>query len=210
MTTSQRPRRPKSVFRFRIELKDAPFPIWRLIDVPENYSFWDLHVAIQDSMGWQDYHLHEFQATRPKSRLPEPVGLPHDEVMLPEVLPGWEIPISKFFQKPGDAMEYLYDFGDGWQHEVTLAGIILAETGQRYPACVYGAGACPPEDCGGVGGYEHLLTVIQDEHHEEHSHLVTWLRGMSPGNWPFDPERFDHQAVRFDSPKKRLRASGLV
>ena len=85
---------PKTVFRFRIELETAPSPVWRLIDVPANYSFWDLHVAIQDSMGWLDYHLHEFRATRPKSRLRKAVGLPHDEEMLPEVLPGWQVPLT--------------------------------------------------------------------------------------------------------------------
>ncbi len=205
MATDQRYKRPKTMFRFRIELEEAPNPIWRLIDVPENYSFWDLHVAIQDSMGWLDYHLHEFRATRPKSRLRKPVGLPHDEEMLPEVLPGWQVPLTRFFQKPGDVMEYLYDFGDGWTHEVTLAGMILAEPERRYPACIDGAGACPPEDCGGVWGYQRLLAVIRDEQHEEREELVGWLRGMNSDNWPFDPMRFDRASVRFDSPKKRLR-----
>lgn len=205
MATNKRTVRPKTVLRFRIDLEDCPVPVWRLIDVPENYSFWDLHVAIQDSMGWLDCHLHEFSARRPKSRLRQPVGLPHDEDLLPPVLAGWEIPVSRFFQKPGDVMQYLYDFGDGWQHAITLTGLLLAEPDQSYPACIDGAGAGPPEDCGGVWGYERLLAVINDPEHEEHADLRRWLRGARPDNWPFDPAHFDQVAVSFDSPNKRLK-----
>ncbi len=205
MANQRRSSSAKTVFRFRIELAESPVPIWRLIDVPENYTFWDLHVAIQDSMGWLDCHLHEFRAIRPKSRLRKPVGLPHDEEMLDEVLPGWQVALAQFFQKPGDTMEYLYDFGDSWTHEVMLVGLVLAEPERRYPACIDGAGACPPEDCGGVWGYQRLLEVIKDEQDEEYEELVSWLRGARPDNWPFDPKRFDSHSVRFDAPKKRLR-----
>ena len=72
---------------------------------------------------------------------------------------------------------YEYDFGDAWEHELTLEAILPRQASQKYPLCVDGARACPPEDCGGVYGYETLLTMIQDPTHEEHESMLEWLRG---------------------------------
>jgi Plasmid pRiA4b ORF-3-like protein len=72
--------------------------------------------------------------------------------------PGWEIPITRHFVRPGTTVPYEYDFGDGWEHELTLEAIVPRQEGQKYPLCVDGARACPLEDCGGVYGYETLLT----------------------------------------------------
>jgi hypothetical protein len=79
---------------------------------------------------------------------------------------------------------YVYDFGDGWRHQVSFEGFVAAEPKVRNPRCTDGARACPPKDCGGPLGYPHYLEAMADADHEEHDELLEW-RG------PFDPERFD-------------------
>ena len=105
----------KIVYQFRIDLLGIEPPIWRRIEVPSNYSFWDLHVAMQDSMGWLDYHLHLFSLLPPRKRKPVLIGIPDDEYEN-SALPGWEIPVTQYFKEPGDEAKYDYDFGDGQGH----------------------------------------------------------------------------------------------
>jgi Plasmid pRiA4b ORF-3-like protein len=107
--------------------------------------------------------------------------------------------IARHFPHPGTTVQYEYDFGDGWEHELTLEAILPRPAGQKYPLCVDGARACPPEDCGGVYGYEDLLTVIQDPAHEEYGSTLEWLGGR------FDPDRFDPKRVKFDDPARRYK-----
>lgn len=197
-------RKSQRVMRFRITLNEIKPPVWRLIDVPESYSFWDLHVAIQDSMGWLDYHLHSFNPRRKHDRIQSSIGIP-DEVCEDETLAGWKIPITDYFRELGDALDYEYDFGDGWSHEVTLVGILLKESGRKYPICLDGARACPPEDCGGVGGYEELLQILDDPSHEEYESMVDWLKGHAKNYYPYEPDSFDPDTVKFDSPKRRFK-----
>ncbi len=186
----------RRVYDFRIVLLDTSPAIWRRIQVPEGYTFWDLHVAIQDSMGWFDCHLHAFRFGKGKTALE--IGIPDDEGLSDiEVLAGWKTSIKEYFEV-GDSCAYEYDFGDGWTHELTLQGIVLAEGRKKYPTCVDGAQACPPEDCGGIPGYYHLLEVLTEPEHEEYEDFIAWLGGA------FEPESFDPAKVRFDNPKKRL------
>jgi hypothetical protein len=84
--------------------------------------------------------------------------------------------------------EYEYDFGDDWEHEVLFEGCLRAEKGSRYPICLEGARACPPEDVGGIGGYQEYVEAMADPKHEQHEEFMQW-RG------PFDPEAFDAEAV---------------
>jgi hypothetical protein len=192
-------------YQFHISLIEIEPKIWRRIQVPSKYDFWDLHVAIQDSMGWLDYHLHQFQI-RPKHKSkPVYIGIPGDEWDDIKFEPGWKIPITRHFTEPGQTMQYLYDFGDGWKHEILFEAILLKEKGAAYPRCVGGERACPPEDCGGVPGYFRHLEILRDPSDDEYESHIVWLEGMAPNNRPFDPERFDPEAVRFDNPKKRWR-----
>ena len=102
-----------------------------------------------------------------------------------------------YFSRPGVIAQYDYDFGDGWEHELTLEAILPQEPGKKYPRCVAGARACPPEDCGGIGGYENLMTVIQTPTHEEYESTLQWLGRR------FDPEAFESKHVKFDDPARR-------
>ena len=192
----------KLIYQFRVELLEIEPPIWRRIQVPAEYSFWDLHVAIQDSMGWLDYHLHEFQVKKPRSRKVVEIGMP-DEVTERECLAGWEVPISAYFVLPGVAATYDYDFGDSWRHQVLLEGILLREAAVKYPVCVAGERACPPEDCGGVSGYEDLLQILAKPRTEEYKETIVWLKGHAKNYFPYQADRFVPGEVKFWNPAKR-------
>lgn len=187
------------VYQFKIVMKEITPIIWRRIIVPETYNFWDLHVAIQDAMGWQDYHLHLFRIRRKHSHRVTEIGIPDEDRFEgePEILPGWEIPILEYFYDVGITSDYIYDFGDHWEHEIVLEGILIREKGVKYPKCLDGARACPPEDCGGVPGYYHFLEVISDPDNEEYDELITWVGGA------YDPNKFDPANIKFDNPKRR-------
>ena len=91
--------------------------------------------------------------------------------------------------KEGDSMLYEYDFGDSWEHEITLDELLTATPEGRYPLCVAGERACPPEDCGGTGGYEQFIETLTDPTHPDHEQMRKWV-GL-PEGVSFDPARFD-------------------
>jgi len=192
--------KPNIVFQFKITLKGISPIIWRRIQVPSKYSFWDLHVAIQDSMGWFDCHLHAFRLKRPHGQKMLEIGIPTDDFDDIEILPGWDELVANYFIEPGKTAEYEYDFGDSWHHEILLEGVLLKEKGLKYPVCIDGQRACPSEDCGGIWGYENLLEILRDPNHEEYESMMEWLSGWYG---KYDPEAFYPKKIKFDNPKKR-------
>lgn len=190
------------IYELKITLKGIRPPIWRRIQVPADHTFWDLHVAIQDAMGWLDYHLHAFRIPGSHGSRPLEIGIPGEG--REEVVPGWTVPISELLTRPGQKIAYDYDFGDSWKHWVLLEDI-LPKQKDRYPRCIAGKRACPPEDCGGVPGYCDLLEVMGDPACEAHQRMVDWLKGHAKNYFPYDPEKFQPEQVRFDDPRKRWR-----
>ena len=128
-------------FQFRVRLLNVEPMIWRRIQVPAQFSFWDLHVAIQDAMGWLDCHLHAFRVRQKYKRRPIEIGIPLDEWDGEVVSPGWEVSISDHFTEPGQTVKYEYDFGDGWKHELLLEGILLKEE-KIQPTVLQSARTC--------------------------------------------------------------------
>jgi len=191
----------KNVYQFKIVLEDIKPTIWRRIQVPENYTLWDLHVAIQDAMGWFDCHLHQFETIELKPRNIKYIGIPDEDDDYMEVATRWKEKISKWFSLDNKkAMRYVYDLGDNWNHKITLEKILPKEEKTKYPVCVAGARACPPEDCGGIGGFYDLLEIMNNPKHEEYEDMIEWLNGEK-----FDPEEFEIAEIEFDNPKKRLK-----
>ncbi len=140
------------VYQFKIALWGIKPPIWRRIQVPETYTFWDLHVAIQDVMGWADYHLHLFEVVDPSTGIKIEIGIPEKEFgEYGETRPGWKEKIADWFTMENRKADYTYDFGDNWEHKIELEKVLLREEGIKYPICIKGRRACPPEDCGGLG-----------------------------------------------------------
>jgi hypothetical protein len=132
----------------------------RVIDVPAAITLDELHEVLQVAIGWTDSHLHQFRTedtvyTIPFEEFDDDAEVDERGVRL-SALP------NKFV--------YAYDLGDNWQHDVEVLG-----RGDDQPGCVYGEGTCPPEDCGGVGGYADLLDALADPRHPEHESMRTWV-----------------------------------
>jgi len=187
----------KNVYQFKVSLKGIRPPIWRRIQVPDYYTFWDLHVAIQNAMGWFDLHLHAFKIMNPNKRIEDEIGIPDDEFASPEyrILAGWKQKISRYFSAQNNTALYIYDFGDYWEHELKLEKILSRDDQKDYPICVIGRRACPPEDCGGLPGYEDMLEVLSNPEHVEYDTMLEWVGDE------FDPEHFDPNELYFSDPK---------
>jgi len=174
--------------------------------VPDNYTFWDLHVAIQDAMGWQDSHLHKFSVLKdPKDvNSDELVDIGIPEIWFPDVhtIPGWSVRVRDYLTMATPRSVYEYDFGDSWEHFVDLESIVVRDKKQLYPRCLDGEKAGPPEDSGGSDGYLHLCEVLKDKKHEEYKELKEWVEEMCGR---YDPERFKARDVMFKNPSKALK-----
>jgi hypothetical protein len=171
------------IYQFKITLKDSHPPIWRRIQV-RDCTLDKLHEHIQTAMGWTNSHLNHFKIGEqyygdPDLMQENFVDFGYEDSTITK--------ISNILPKTGKRFrfEYEYDFGDSWWHEILFEGCLRAERGGRYPICVEGERACPPEDVGGVWGYQGFLEAIADQKHEEHEEYLRWIGGC------FDPEAFD-------------------
>ncbi len=197
----------RRMFRFLIVMNDIKPTIWRSVELDEDATFWDLHMAIQDVMSWDNAHLHEFIISDPHMQHDLKIGIPIEDGFTDpeeEPDPGWMCELSSVFIDIGEKASYNYDFGDGWECVVILEGIFLAPKKVKYPRCVAGERAAPPEDCGGVGGYYDLLDVLSDPTHEEHRDLLRWLKGTRPRKGLYEPEVFEPEKVKFRNAQKML------
>ncbi len=190
--------RSAQVLQLKVTLVETSPAIWRQIQISSDCTFWGLHVAIQDAMGWTDSHLHMFELAGKRGSKAHCFGIPDDDGDL-EVRPGWEFSVSKFLKAKGDKARYLYDFGDCWDHDVILEELLPALPKTAYPRCIAGERRCPPEDCGGVYGFENFLKIMKNRRHKEHKEMVDWAGGE------FDPEEFNAADVHFEDPRKRLK-----
>lgn len=191
----------KQVLQMRVSLVGIVPVIWRRIEIPTTYSFWDLHVAIQDAMGWYDCHLHAFRVPDLRRETLAVIGIPDDEFEAGRrTLPGWKIPAEDYLHEVSLVAVSEYDFGDSWIHVVQLESRVPARKTVSYPVCLGGERKCPPENCGGVGGYERLLEAIADPNHPAPDSLREWVGGS------FDPDGFQVSDAVFDDPKVRLDA----
>lgn len=174
--------------RLRIDLTGIRPAIWRRLEVPVGASLADLAEALLWSFGWDNSHLHLFT---PPGRDRQPVYVPGGQL---EFMEGDEVEatteavaVGELLGSKGDELELHYDFGDGWVHRIRVEAE-LAESDARI-RCTDGRRSGPPEDCGGVWGYESLLEAIADPAHEEHAAQLEWLGGS------YDPEAFDVAAI---------------
>jgi hypothetical protein len=173
------------IYQLKVTLRDSKPPIWRRLHVSADTSLEKLHIILQIAMGWTDSHLHQFIIDNEYYSQPEFDLGDFDHKVQNEK----RVKLSQLGLEPKRKFFYEYDFGDGWEHEILLEKILEREEGVNYPRCVAGKRACPPEDCGGVWGYERLLEVISDPDDEEHESMIEWLSGS------FDPEYFSVDEV---------------
>lgn len=190
-----------TVHQFKIVLDYSSPPIWRRIQLPSEATFWDLHCAINDAMGWEDEHLHEFQVGSKRHNVR--IGIPMEDDSPwgdDSSRADWDVPIAECFDKPKVRASYLYDFGDGWSHEVTLEAILPRASKLKYPCCLDGARACPPEDCGGLPGYMNICAALANpaDVDEDTAELLECFDG-------YDPDAFDPAKVKFYAAAGRLK-----
>jgi hypothetical protein len=178
------------VYQMKVKLEEISPPIWRRIQVTNNTTLGKLHRILQIIMGWSDYHLHEFIIDGVS------YGVPDKEGMF-EVNNEKNIRLSQVVSEERAKFIYIYDFGDNWQHKILIEKILPLEPDMQYPICIKGKRACPPEDCGGAGGYDDFLETIQDPNHPEHDEMLEWAGGS------FDPEVFDIDEINRELGKIR-------
>jgi hypothetical protein len=181
----------RALYQLKITLRDIHPPIWRRIQVWEDTTLAQLHTILQIVMGWEDYHLHEFVIGRCLYSVPDP----DDDMNERKVVDESHVPLGEVVPRVGTKFAYLYDFGDSWEHDLILEAILLPETTAQYPTCIGGERRTPPEDVGGITGYEEYLAVLADPEHEEHGNMLQW-RGQ------FDPESFAPDQVNQGLRKK--------
>jgi hypothetical protein len=177
------------LYELKVELLDIDPPVWRMLQVPSSISLHKLHLVLQKAMGWKNYHLYLFYEdgksySQPNAEWGARIGNSARKRL------------NQVVSERKRSLLYEYDMGDGWRHQIRLQKILPAK-GDERPRCTGGARACPPEDCGGVPGYEEFLKAIADPKHEDHSTMLKWAGGE------FDPEAFDAEVV--EASLRRMR-----
>jgi hypothetical protein len=171
------------LYQLKITLLDTKPPIWRRIQV-RDCTLDRLHEYVQTTMGWTNSHLHRFEVDGQLYGDPQLMEESLHELncrdstitLLSDIVPK---------DKRRIRFRYEYDFGDLWGHEILFEGCPKPEKDQKYPVCLEGKRACPPEDVGGVSGYAEFLKTIEDRDHEDRVDMLEWADG-----W-FDPDEFD-------------------
>lgn len=172
------------VCRIKVTLNGIEPPIWRRLDVAASVTLERFHAILQAALGWTNSHLHVFEIGR------ERIGIPYDLEYLADTYTRSSriVHLGDLVNRGVHSFTYEYDFGDGWMHTIEIE-----EVGERdftlLAHCVDGARACPPEDCGGIDGYQRMLEILFEPAHEEFEEMRQWA---GPG---FEPERFDVREV---------------
>lgn len=182
---------PTPNYLLKISIQYTRPEIWRRIMIPADFTLDKLHVAIQIAFGWYNSHLHGFFTPDRKHYSPtngfgidmmfaSDDGLPEEKYTLAELMP-----------EKNSQMIYLYDYGDNWEHIITVENVDYtpkeAVTGPVW--CLDGAMAGPPEDCGGIPGFEDFCEAIKDRKHPEHRDMKEWYADVFGGK--YNPEKFD-------------------
>jgi Plasmid pRiA4b ORF-3-like protein len=168
----------EAIYQIKIVLLGTEPPIWRRVLVPAHFTLAQLHDVAQAAMGWDDSHLHQFYIGRQRFGIPDPNGA----VMGGSTAINERNPcLANVLNKVGGKATYVYDFGDSWEHALTVEKILAAEPNVTYPLCTDGKLAGPPEDCGGIPGFSHMLDALADPNHEDHEDMVDWIESFDAG-----------------------------
>ena len=174
-------RKTPKVYEFTISLLNTNPLVWRKFLAHEFIELPDLHMLIQMTMGWEARHLYSFEINKKTysdgDSASEMNILDDEGVLLCDVLGN----TTKFI--------YIYDFGDHWLHQVEVTKTLDHDPRLNYPICIGGENACPPEDCGGIGGFEQLKATLIGKDSEEKTEMLTWLGGF------YNPATFDPNFV---------------
>ncbi len=174
----------RNIYQLKVTLAGSRPPIWRRVLVPGDMVLGQLHLVLQIAMGWTDSHLHQFVCNRIC------YGIRDDEFGIDmDVEDENDYRLNQLLTSEKDTMIYEYDFGDGWEHKMVLEKVLPFDRNKKLPLCIKGKRACPPEDCGGVWGYQELIETLKDPKHPEYEEMLEWV------GEDFDPEAFDIDEV---------------
>jgi len=177
------------IYQLKITLKGSKPPIWRRVQTPASTTLQRVHAIIQQSMRWYNSHLHEFHVKDMLIGDPEQLcgwGMGEE----PEVTDEAEITLADLKLREGAKFEYVYDFGDDWQHQILLEKKLERDPDVHYPICIKAVKAGPPEDVGGIWGYYNMLEALDDSDHPSHEHFSEWLMGEV-----WDPDEVSLEAI---------------
>jgi len=181
---------PQVVYQIKIVLLGTTPPIWRRVLVPAEFTLAQLHDVVQAAMSWEDCHLHQFYIGSRRFGVPDP----NDALMGgPPAINEQKACLADVLNKVGSKATYIYDFGDSWEHALTVEKILVPEPGVAYPLCTDGKRNGPPEDCGGIPGFYHMMETLADPSHEDHADMQEWI------------ESFDLEALSVEAVNQRLR-----
>ncbi|WP_295387782.1 plasmid pRiA4b ORF-3 family protein [uncultured Thiodictyon sp.] len=178
MTTTSR-----KIYQIKIGLNDAKPPIWRRVLLDSSVSLSKFHDIIQIVMGWTDSHLHQFRAGETYYGIPDP------NIDFMETLDERRYKLNHLLKKEKESIRYEYDFGDSWDHKITLEKVLPFDPAATLPHCIKGKGACPPEDVGGIFGYYDFIAAVSDPTHPDHADRTEWVGG------DFDPDLYNIDEV---------------
>jgi len=173
-------KRPALKYRLRIELQHVEPLIWRRILVPGIVTLARLHLILQGAMGWHGGHLHEYEIARRRYGVPD-----EDWPSTKPVIDERQVRLQALAEDGTRRFTYLYDFGDHWEHSVSVENFLAPSSDAARIRCLAGENACPPEDVGGPPGYFEFLAALKDPAHQEHASMLRWVGGS------FDPAAFD-------------------
>ena len=160
------------IFQLEVTLLGSDPPIWRRLLVPASLTLAALHSVLQIAMGWDSSHMHEFRKGK------QFYGIPNPEERffnVPRTIDDRKVRLADVLLRVGSNFVYTYDMGDSWEHAIVLEKRLPVDPNLKYPACLGGERACPPEDCGGIYGYYDLLEAIQDPEHPQHEEQLEWV-----------------------------------
>ena len=181
------PQSSSQVYQMKVTLEGTDPPIWRRIQVAADTTLAELHDILQVVMGWEEGHLHQFIIGG--EYYGDPTPGPLGDLLGLEMIDERRVKLAQVVSGEKSTFVYEYDFGDSWEHHIVVEKVLPPEEGMRCPVCLTGEKACPPEDCGGVWGYYHLLDAIKDPDHPEHEEMCEWLGD------DLDPDAFDLEEV---------------
>jgi len=183
----------QEVIQLKVTLAEIEPPVWRRLRIPMDYTLARLHKVIQAAFGWEDSHLHRFRI--------------HGEDYMPvdqENEPGTrdeKVSLKRVGLRLKTKIRYEYDFGDGWEHLILVEGLLLLEEPAQVSGCIGGQRACPPEDCGGAGGYQEMLDALRNPRDPRGEELRLWLGARTWNPEAFDLERVNASIAKATGPR---------
>jgi hypothetical protein len=176
----------REIFQIKVTLLGSDPEIWRRLLVPASITLDDFHHVLQIAMGWDNAHMHEFRKGK------QIYGVPNPEERffnMPRTIDDRKVRLDELLLRLGSNFVYAYDMGDSWEHAIVFEKRLPVDPNLKYPACLGGERACPPEDCGGIYGFYDLLEVVQDPEHERHEEMLEWV------GEEWDPDAFSPEDV---------------